>query len=169
MGSGCCDFFGAVTRCGVGRLTSAGSRTKYSQARILPLLQALCGGGSVRRKGPPYKIESGAPGQQPPAYVQSIQSGKVTLGGDVGSLGLGNEASFEGCAVVDGNEELAALMCDLNEKGAAFAYDYKASISPSQFMATLQEKGIVVGSYKEISWSGPQSWHLTVYEMEEGA
>jgi hypothetical protein len=125
--------------------------------------------GSVRRKGPPYKIELGAPGQQPPAYVQSIQNGKVTLGGDVGSLGLGNEASFEGCVVVDGNEELAALMCDLNEKGAAFAYDYKASISPSQFMAILQEKGIVVGSYKEISWSGPQSWHLTVYEMEEVA
>lgn len=66
--------------------------------------------GKCEKKG---AIESGAPGQQPPAFVQSIQNGKVTLDGDVGSLGLGNEASFEGDAVVDGNEELAALMCDL--------------------------------------------------------
>ncbi|WP_246970676.1 hypothetical protein [Alcanivorax sp. S6407] len=123
----------------------------------------------MRRKGPPYKIELGIPGQQPPAYVKSIQKGKVTLGGDVGLLGLGNEARFQDCAVVDDNEELAALMCDLNEKGVAFAYDYKESISPSRFMAILQDKGIVVGSYKEISWSGPKNWHLTVYEMEEDA
>ena len=119
----------------------------------------------TKRKGPPYEIELGSEGQAPPAYVRSIHENRIILGGVLEHLGLNEEISFTEGNIPEGNPELIELMLKLNGKGVVFSHDPKAMISPSWFMANLQEKGILKKPYKEISWRNQKTWLLTTYEL----
>lgn len=118
------------------------------------------------RKGPPYKIENGLKGQQPPAYVQYIGNGKITLGGDLNSINLDAEISYQDNGeAYENNPNLVALMIELNNKGVAFCYDYKVHMSPHDLMAILQDKGILKKEYREIAWSDRDKWYIRFHEI----
>lgn len=120
---------------------------------------------SMKHKGPPYEVNLGIEGQAPPAYVRAIYEGKVTLGGELERLGLKDEISFNSNGKVENNPELIELMLSLNSFGVVFSYDPKVMLSPSSFMANLQDQEVLLGSFKEISWRNPKLWHLTTYEL----
>ena len=123
----------------------------------------------MKRKGPPYKIEPGLSGREPPVYVAAILKGRVVIDGSreqLRILGLNSEMEFRESVNPENNQELISLMLRLREKGLAFSYDYKAAMSPSDFMKSLQDKGILKSAFKEISWRGPKEWLLTTYDVE---
>jgi hypothetical protein len=119
----------------------------------------------MKRKGPPYEIKFGAEGQIPPAYVRTIREDRVVLGGAFEQLHLSSEISFTPKGRVENNSELIDLMLKLNARGVVFSYDPKSMISPSWFMARLQDQGVLLKPYKEIAWRNPKSWLLTTYEL----
>lgn len=119
----------------------------------------------MKRKGPPYEIEFGVEGQKPPAYVRTIREDRITMGGAFEQLGLNNEITFTQKGRVENNSELIDLMLKLNVSGVAFSYDPKSMLSPSGFMANLQDIGVLLEPYTEISWSNPKSWLLTTYDL----
>jgi len=119
----------------------------------------------MKRKGPPYEVEFGAEGQQPPAYVRIIQKDRIILGGAIEKLSLKVEIAFTPKGAVESNPELINLMLELNETGVVFGYDPRSMVSPSWFMSNLQDQGLLQSPYKEISWRNPKSWLLTTYEV----
>lgn len=118
-----------------------------------------------KRKGPPYEVEFGKEGQEPPAYVRNISENKIILGGLFKKLGLNHEIIFPEKNLVESNPELIELMTMLNDKGVVFSYDPKTMISPSWFMKNLQAKGLLKKPFKEISWRNQKLWLLTTYEL----
>lgn len=72
----------------------------------------------MQRKGPPYKVEFCAIGQEPPAYVSAILHGRVVLGGSqkqLSRLGLRKEIGFRDLGLFEQNQELISLMLHLRE------------------------------------------------------
>jgi hypothetical protein len=45
--------------------------------------------------------------------------------------------------------------------GIAFAADYKQGMDPVGAMLNLIERGLYVGTFKQIAWTGPGRWVLT--------
>tara|TARA_R110000764_G_scaffold131180_4_gene219044 strand:+ start:22 stop:384 length:363 start_codon:yes stop_codon:yes gene_type:complete len=119
----------------------------------------------MKRKGPPYEIKFGVEGQIPPAYVCTIREDRVVLDGAFEQLDLNSEIEFAPKGRAESNSELVDLMLKLNARGVVFSYDPKSMISPSWFMASLQDQGVLLEPYKEISWPTPKSWLLTTYEL----
>jgi hypothetical protein len=119
----------------------------------------------MKRKCPPYEIEFGTEGQKPPAYVHTILEDKILIGGALEELGLKNEIAYTQNGSGENNSELIELMLKLNARGAVFSYDPKSMVSPSWFMANLQDKGLLLDSFKEISWRNSKLWLLTTYEL----
>lgn len=119
----------------------------------------------MKRKGPPYEIEFGIEGEKPPAYVCIIHNDRIVLAGAFEKLGLSDEIPFTSKGDVEKNPELIELMLNLNDIGVVFSYDPKSMISPSWFMANLQDQGLLLKPYKEILWCNPAIWRLTNYEL----
>ncbi len=119
----------------------------------------------MHRKGPPYAVAFGAEGAIPPPYVRAISVNKVLLAGNLQLLGLAAELPFPEADELDSHPALIDIMLNLNAMGVVFSYDPKAAVSPSWFMANLQDKGLLLESYQEISWRSPKLWYLTTYEL----
>ncbi len=102
--------------------------------------------------------------------MSAILHGRVVLGGSekqLSSLGLSKEIGFRDIGLFEQNQELISLMLRLRELGLVFSYDYKTSMSPSDFMQLLQDISILTDEFKEIAWENPNEWFFTTYEMEE--
>ena len=117
-------------------------------------------------KKAPYNIEFGNRDILTPPYVISISETTIQLS-EVSDCAM--SAGMTGCLIehngID-SEQTKQLMLQFNEFGYAFAYDYKAYISPSCFMKELLKSGMLKTSFKEISWKTSQEWCLTEYEYE---
>ena len=123
----------------------------------------------MKRKNPPYHVEFSIAGQEPPAYVAAILKNTIVISGSkkqIKLLGLNKKLRFCSSGDFEQNQDLISLMLRLNEKGVAFSYDYKVALSPSDFMKSLQDRGILNHDFKEISWRSPKEWLLTTYELE---
>lgn len=138
----------------------------------------------MKRKGPPYKVVRGQPGETPPPYVESILEGYFTLAGDskqiheklklVGLVSSLQKDSFSRPSLrfhfnskPDAeNTEIQKLFIALNLVGFKFAYDYKSATAPSGIMMDLQEMGVLGVPFDEISWLNPREWQLTTYETK---
>jgi hypothetical protein len=124
----------------------------------------------VKRKGLPYKTETGDELQDPPLYVSSILNNKVQLEGpekEFERLNLERVIVYAGSGPYENNSELISIVLQLLKSGVAFGYDYKTPVSPGAFMQNLQDSGKLSSEYKEISWAGKNKWTLTTYEMEK--
>ena len=117
-------------------------------------------------KQPPYKVEFGQSGDIPPAHVIAIDMTSIKLSGN--SQDTPNSGYTDKVIPCDGieSEETKRIMLELNKLGFAFAYDYKAYMSPSHFMKELLLSGELKTSFKEISWKSSMQWCLTEYEFE---
>ncbi|MBT2788368.1 MULTISPECIES: hypothetical protein [unclassified Halomonas] len=87
------------------------------------------------------------------------------MGGAFEQLDLDSVIAFTPKGRVEKNSKLIDLMLKLNARGVVFSYDPKSMVSPSWFMARLQDQGKLLGPYKEISWRAPNLWLLTTYEL----
>ena len=123
----------------------------------------------MKRKGPPYQVTMGRPGERPPAYVLDISGGRVIVRSTLLGLlrrRLKKKYRYSESGDLTKNQELISILLRLNEQGVAFGYDYKIPICPSDFMKELQDTGELNKPFKEISWQNPREWVLTTYEME---
>ncbi|MFM2477059.1 hypothetical protein [Celerinatantimonas sp. MCCC 1A17872] len=118
-------------------------------------------------KKPPYNVAFGRREDNIPAHVVSISETTIQLSGSpsyIKNSGYTDKTIHH--AGIE-SEDTKQLMLKLNELGYAFAYDYKAYISPSYFMKQLLEEGKLRTSFKEISWKTSTQWCLTEYEFEK--
>ena len=92
-------------------------------------------------KQPPYKVEFGQSGDIPPPHVIAIDKTSIKLSGN--SQDILNSGYTDKVIPCDGieSEETKRIMIELNKLGFAFAYDYKAYMSPSHFMTELLLSG----------------------------
>ncbi|WP_373273535.1 hypothetical protein [Vibrio parahaemolyticus] len=138
---------------------------KLGLGGIHPLTRRYVLGGKMIKQ-PPYKVEFGQSGDAPPMHVISIDTTSIRLSGNSRDiLNSGYTDEFISCNGIE-SEETKQTMLELNRQGFAFAYDYKAYISPSHFMKQLLLSGDLTTSFKEISWRSPKQWCLTEYAFE---
>jgi len=138
----------------------------------------------MKRKGPPYKVVRGQPGETPPPYIEAVFKDYFTLSGDADQIhenlkkaglidSLKKDLLFRPCFKFyhyprpdAENAEIQKLFIALNAVGFKFASDYKSPASPSGIMMELQDMNVLDAPFDEIAWSNPREWQITTYEVE---
>ena len=99
----------------------------------------------------------------PKNYVSLIQDGKirietVTAAIEHELLSLGGQSVIEGGEIwiipFEGTEALAKVLDQLNRIGVMFV-GQPAGWPPAEIFDDLRTKGLIHGTFKEVTWTGP--------------
>ena len=102
----------------------------------------------------------------PQTYVSLILNAKIRIervASDIeGELTkLGDQSVIEGGEIwtvpYHGDEHLAKLLDQLNRLGVLFV-DHPAGWPPAAIFRDLRKRGLLRGSFKTVSWTGPGKW-----------
>ena len=124
-----------------------------------------------------------APKGPPPTYVSDIQTGRIVIEPDYGSIRASLETSplsdrliveppgylavrFRDEGPVLENEDLHEVLSWLNIHGVPFSVG--KGLGPAEVMHYLWEHGRIRGRFKTIYWTGPGRWHVS-YRYPGGA